>query len=269
MVNPLKAEGIWFRYNTEWILRGVDLEVATGELLGIAGPNASGKTTLLRVLQGLFHPQEGKVWVCGMEMTKLKRREVARLMAVVPQVTAIPLGFSVLETVLMGRNPHLRPLEFEGPDDLRIAMECLEITGCHHLWDRKIEQLSGGETQRVLLARALAQQTPILILDEPTAHLDLKYQIEFAWLLTRLNAERNITVIWVSHDLNLASLVCHRIVLLADGSCRYCGPPQEVVTARNVEEVFGAKVIVDAHPQTGTPRVTPAVGVVPRRHKND
>lgn len=255
----IDLKGVWFRYRSEWVLKEMELGVAMGEILGVVGPNASGKTTLLGVMAGILEPQKGTVLLGGKEIKSLKRKQVARQLAVVPQDSGVMRGFTALEVVLMGRNPFLGPFSFEGKEDREIAMEALVSTGCGHLWARPVEQLSGGERQRVLLARALAQKCPILLLDEPTAHLDLRYQVEFLELLVNLHREKELTIVWVSHDLNLASLICNRILVLLDGRKRAIGRPEEVVTEEMIWEVFGVRAILDFHPKTGTPRVTPEI----------
>ncbi len=257
----MEVQGVWFRYGREWILKGVELEVFAGEILGVVGPNASGKTTLLGVMAGILEPQKGRVLLDGREIMKLRRKEVARKVAVVPQDSGVIRGFTALEVVLMGRNPFLGPFSFESAEDREIAMEALVSTGCGHLWARSMDKLSGGERQRVLLARALAQKCPLLLLDEPTAHLDLRYQMEFLSLLVTLHKERGLTIVWVSHDLNLASMICQRILVLFDGRKRALGPPGEIITQEIILEVFGVRATVDFHPQTGSPRLTPELPV--------
>lgn len=253
----LSAAGVWFRYRQEWVLRDVSLEVARGEILGILGPNASGKTTLLGVLQGILKPQRGKVLLDGQDVQAMSRRKVARTLAVVPQEMALTQSFSVLEVALMGRHPHLGMMGFEGAEDRAIALASLEKAGCAHLLHRDVMELSGGERQRVLVARALTQQPKVFLLDEPTAYLDLKHQMELVELLRRLHQQERLTVVWVSHDLNLASLVCHRLLLLKEGRAQALGPPQEVITEESILEVYGARVIVDTDPASGAPRITP------------
>lgn len=266
----LSAHGIWFRYREAWVLQDVCLEVVPGEILGILGPNASGKTTLLGALQGILKPQKGKVLLGGQEIGRMTRRQVARSLAVVPQEMPVPHSLTVLEVALMGRHPHLGFMGFEGPEDHRIAMGSLERAGCAHLAHRDINELSGGERQRVLMARALAQKPRILLLDEPTAYLDLKHQVELVELLGRLHREERLTVVWVSHDLNLASLICHRLLLLKEGRVRALGSPDEVLTGEIISEVYGARVLVDQHPETRTPRITPRMPVYgPQREEGE
>lgn len=253
----MSAKGVWFRYGRDWVLRDVSLEVRRGEILGILGPNASGKTTLLGVLQGLLKPQRGRVLLDGQDVQSMSRRKVAKTLAVVPQEMALTQSFTVLEVALMGRHPHLGMMGFEGAGDRAIALASLEKTGCAHLADRDINELSGGERQRVLVARALTQQPRVFLLDEPTAYLDLKHQMELVELLGRLHREERLTVVWVSHDLNLASLVCHRLLLLKEGKVQALGPPREVLTEEAIWEAYGARVMVDWDPVTGVPRITP------------
>lgn len=253
----LSASGVWFRYRQEWVLRDVSLEVRDGEILGILGPNASGKTTLLGVLQGILKPQRGKVLLNGEDVLGMPRRKVARALAVVPQEMVLTQSFTVMEVALMGRHPHLGMIGFEGARDKAIATASLRKTGCAHLAYRDVNELSGGERQRVLVARALTQQPRVLLLDEPTAYLDLKHQMELVELLGKLHREEGLTVVWVSHDLNLASLVCHRLLLLKEGTVQALGSPQEVLTEKTIWEVYGARVTVDLDPVMGTPRITP------------
>ncbi len=257
MDSDLSVERVSFRYGSTWVLLNLTFEVVPGEIVGILGPNASGKTTLVGLLNGVLHPQEGRVLLRGKDVRGLKRREMARRLAVVPQETPMPYAFTALEVVLTGRNPHLRPLRFEGPRDLEIAYRSLARTDCAHVADKNVNELSGGERQRVYIARALAQEPEILLMDEPTVHLDLRHQLEFADLLIRLHEQESITVVWVSHDLNLASMVCQRLLLMKAGKIFAQGSPLEVLTASNIMAVYGRSVIVDRNPQRGTPRVTP------------
>lgn len=250
------AHNLWFRYGDEWVLRDVSLSVEQGAFVGILGPNGSGKTTLLRVLDAALVPQKGGVMVAGRDLSGIRRRELARLIAVVPQEMPSVFPFRVGEIVLMGRAPHLRPMEFEGPRDLEKARRAMEVTEIVHLRDRFMNELSGGEKQRVLVARALAQEPEVLLLDEPTAYLDLKHQVALLQLLTELNRKERLTVIAVTHDLNLASLYCGRLVLLKEGYLYREGSPGQVVTEGTIREVFGTPVCVDGHPHSGTPRVT-------------
>lgn len=237
------------------VLKGISAEIHPGELMGIIGPNGSGKSTLLRTLAGVLCPASGTVKLDGREVSTIPRAELARRLAVVPQDCAVAFDYSVLEIVLMGRTPHLGRLGFESKADLDVALWALQETNLLPLADRRINALSGGERQRVMIARALAQQAGILFLDEPTAHLDINYQVETLCLIKRLNVEQGKTVVVVLHDVNLAAEFCDRLMMMCDGRMYACGEPEEVLTAENMQEVYGAGVTVRKHPTSGRPYV--------------
>ena len=245
-----------FRYGSSWAVRGVDLDVFPGEMLGMLGPNGSGKTTLLKLLDGMLVPHEGEVLVHGKSMMTLKRGDVAKVVAMVAQENFFRFSFSVLEVVLMGRFPHLGRLQFEKDKDLRIAVNALRATHSLELSERSIHELSGGEKQRVLLARALAQEPGVILLDEPTSFLDLKYKKEIFDLIAGLTQEKGLAVVVVSHDIDLVSQYCHRIVMLKQGSLHLAGTPDQVIGAASIEEVYECAVLVDRNPLTGKPRVS-------------
>jgi iron complex transport system ATP-binding protein len=245
-----------FRYGTSWAVRGVDLDVFPGEMLGMLGPNGSGKTTLLKILDGMLLPHEGEVFVRGKSMAHLKRGEIARVVAMVAQENFFRFAFSVLEVVLMGRFPHLAKLQFEGDKDLKIAVDALKATHALELSGRSIHELSGGEKQRVLLARALAQEPGAILLDEPTSFLDLKYKKEIFDVIASLAKEKGLGVVIVSHDIDLVSQYCHRIVMLKRGAVHMTGTPDQVVDAASIESVYECPVLVDRNPLTGKPRVS-------------
>jgi len=252
----IKLEQIGFRYNDHWVLKNVSFEVDRGEFIGIIGPNGSGKTTLLKVIDGILMPQEGDIWINSTSCNKLKRETLAKMIAVVPQESLMIFPFTVQEIVLMGRAPHLGKWRFEGETDFRIAHQAMEMTDTLSLMDRGMNALSGGERQRVLIARALAQQPQIMLLDEPTAFLDIRHQIDFFDLTKTLNKEQALTVIAVTHDINLASLYCDRIILLRSGSIHCMGSPEEVIVESHIKEVYETNITVDRNPVTGQPRVT-------------
>jgi iron complex transport system ATP-binding protein len=245
-----------FRYGASWAVRGMDLDVFPGEMLGILGPNGSGKTTLLKLLDGMLHPHEGEVLVRGKSMVTLKRGEVAKVVAMVAQENFFRFDFSVLEVVLMGRFPHLGRLQFERNKDLEIATNALRATHGLELSDRSIHELSGGEKQRVLLARALAQEPGAVLLDEPTSFLDLKYKKEIFDLIAGLTSEKGLAVVVVSHDIDLVSHYCNRIMMLRHGSVHLTGTPDQVIDAENIRTVYECDVLVDKNPLTGKPRVS-------------
>ena len=222
----------------------VSMAVERGAVVGLLGPNGSGKTTLLRVLAGMLAPTEGQVTLDGAGIGSLARRALARRIAVVPQETHLAFDYSVGEVALMGRYPHLGPFELEGPRDLSIARDALAATGTVHLEQRSFATLSGGEKQRVVIASALSQQADILLLDEPTASLDLGYQLEISALVARLNRERGLTVVVATHDLNFAAGLCRSLVLLKSGSVLAAGPTEETLNAESIRALYDVEASV-------------------------
>ncbi len=245
----LRATDLSFSYDdgTRLILDRVSLHVERGAIVGLLGPNGSGKTTLLRIVSGMLKPRQGTVTLDGEPVSGLTRRRLARRLAVVPQETHSTFDFTVLDIVLMGRYPHLGAFELEGAADLAIARDALAATGTEALADRAFATLSGGEKQRVVIASAIAQEADLLLLDEPTASLDLGYQFEVATLLGRLNRERGTTMVVSTHDLNLAAALCARIVLLKDGRVIAHGATSEVLTEANIRSVYGVEADVRFH----------------------
>lgn len=239
------------------MLDGVSLHVERGHIVGLLGPNGSGKTTLIRLLAGLLTPTAGEVFVDGQPIARVSRRDIARRLALVPQDTHSAFDFSVLDMVLMGRYPHLGTFALEGADDIAMARDALAATGTASLERRSFSTLSGGERQRVVIASALAQASDVLLLDEPTASLDLAYQIEIASLLRRLNRERGTTMVLSTHDLNLAAGLCDRIVMLKDGRVLADGPTRETLTPATIARAYGVDADVQFHPQAGHLTVTP------------
>ena len=253
----LQADKIGFSYNGAWVLRGVSFAIAPGEFVGLIGPNGSGKTTLLRLIDDILHPLEGTIRVHGTPVRQMKREALARIVAVVPQESPMIFPFLAQEVVLMGRAPHLGKWRFEGEKDFAIVRNAMEMTDTLALAGRSMNRLSGGERQRVLIARALAQEPELMLLDEPTAFLDIRHQVEFFNLIKSLNTRQGLTVIAVTHDINLASLYCDRIILLKEGRVRIIGRPEEVITEEHIQAVYDTPVTVDRHPVNGLPRVTP------------
>jgi iron complex transport system ATP-binding protein len=246
-------------------LAGVSFAIEAGEVFGVIGPNSAGKTTLLRLLTRVVAAVRGEVRLDGRPIRHLAHAELARQIAVVPQDAPRPFPFSVEQLVLMGRYPHAPARFFESDADRAQATAAMEATGVLHLAALPLEQLSGGERQRAMLARALAQQPRLLVLDEPTSHLDLRYQAETAALLQRVNGERGMTVLLVSHDLNLTAEVCDRLLLLGRGRIARVGSPAEVLQRDVLEEVFGCAVVVDVNPKSGRPVIQVAWPESPAR----
>lgn len=260
------AEELRFAYGARrearsWVLDGLTFEVRAGEILGVLGPNGSGKSSLLKILARVQRQQQGGLRLFDGELEAMSQRDVARAVALVPQESHIIFPYSITEVVLMGRFPHhrgtvLRGLGWEGPDDIRVAEEAMRETDVLHLAQRSVTDVSGGERQRAVIARALAQEPRVLLLDEPTAFLDLHHQLEICAILRRLNEERGLTVVLASHDLNLASQYCDRLMLLQEGRLVRLGPPESVIRPEVLEEVYRCRVLVDRHPDSGLPRVT-------------
>ena len=254
----LAVEDLHFAYKNTPILEGLHLEARAGELVGVVGPNGAGKTTLLRLIGGVLTPSRGRISISGVDLAGLKAARRAMLVSAVPQNPQLPLSFSVLDLVLMGRNPHLRLFQWEGRQDLEIAKEAMEQTDTWRLADRALGSLSGGERQRALVALALAQEAPVMLLDEPTSSLDLAHQIGIMDLVRNVQRRRHGTVVVAMHDLTLAALYCDRLVMLTAGRTYTEGVPGEVLTRDNVSEVYGSDVFILPHPQGGTPVVLPA-----------
>lgn len=253
----LNLENVKFRYAREWVLDDVSLQVVEGEFVGIIGPNGSGKTTLLKLMSGILKPEEGTVKLNSRNLAEMGRRSVARMVAMVPQETPLAFPFRVREIVLMGRAPHLPVFGFESGRDFETAEKAMALTETAQFADRTMGSLSGGERQRVLIARALAQQPRVMLLDEPTAFLDIRHQAEIFDLIRSLREKEGLTVVTVTHDINLASLYSDKIVLLKAGKIFSEGRPGDVLTAASVKDVYGTRVIVDSYPDTGLPRITP------------
>ena len=253
----LRAADVHFAYGDTPVLRGVSMHVPAGGFLGLIGPNGSGKTTLLRLLAGTRKPDAGSVELDGRDLSTLPRGALARRMAVVPQETHLAFDYTVLELVLMGRYPHLGAFEIEGPGDIAIARDALEATGTLALQDRLFETLSGGEKQRVVIAGALAQSPEVLLLDEPTASLDLGYQLEVRTILQKLNRDRKLTIVVSTHDLNFAASLCRELVLLHQGRVLASGPTTAMLDASLIGDLYGVNVDITTNARTGQLTVVP------------
>jgi iron complex transport system ATP-binding protein len=263
----LKIQDVTFAYGEHAVLRGTTFYVPQGSFLGIIGPNGGGKTTLLKLLSRLLLPQGGCILLGGQPLAAFNRKDLARNMAVVAQDTMASYQFTVEDVVLMGRAPYLGRFQSESLADYEIVHHALAVTGCSHLRERLITELSGGERQRVMIARALAQQPKVLLLDEPTAHLDIGYQQEILDLLKHLSLSEGLTVVAVLHDLNLAAYYCQKLVLVHNGRIHASGHPSRVLTPENLEEVYGIRVLVTPHPVFGTPQVSLLPGSRRRQRK--
>ena len=244
----LRISNVAFAYGDHPILHDVSFAVPRGRIVGLLGPNGSGKTTLLRIIAGTLPPDRGRVEIDGVAVAVMSRREVARRIAVVPQETHSTFDFTVEDIVLMGRYPHLGAFELEGPDDRAIARDVLQATGTLALAPRRFATLSGGEKQRVVIAGALAQASDALLLDEPTASLDLGAQLDIAALLTRLHRDRGTTMVVCTHDLNFAASLCSELVLIRQGRILAQGATADVLTPANVSALYDVQADVVFHP---------------------
>ncbi len=261
MTQTISADNISVKYGDHQVIEEFSLAVDQGGFIGILGPNGCGKTTFLRALSRILKPDDGAVFIEGLDAESYDSRTLAKTIGCVGQETDVAFPFTLREIVLMGRYPHIGKLAPLSANDLAIADEAMKKTNTLHLADRLITEVSGGERQRVLIARTLTQQPKILLLDEPTSHLDINHQIEIMDLIRDLTPK--ITVIGVFHDLNLASYFCDRIVLMKQGKILAVGTPIEVLTPEKIRESFSVGMMVSTHPLTGKPHLIPEYGVHP------
>lgn len=260
----IDIRGLQCGYGSKVVIDGLDLAVLRKDFLGIIGPNGSGKTTLFKALTGLIRPRSGSISLDGININTMTAKTLARRIAVVSQ--NIPdTTMVVREFVLLGRVPHYTGMRlFESAHDVTIAEKAMELTGVIGLHERYLSEISGGEAQLALIARALTQEPEVLLLDEPTAHLDIAHQVKIMDLIKRLNGELDLTVIVILHDLNLASEYCSRLALMDNGRIRNIGTPDEVIHYRDIEDVYKTVVVVERNPLSGKPFVL----VVPEEVKN-
>lgn len=240
----IQTDNIQVSFGSKTILQDISLAIQDKEFVGIIGPNGSGKSTFLKCLYRVLQPNGGKIFFDGSELSSLSHRDTALKMAVVAQHSTVNFDFSVLEMVLMGRSPYKGLLDRDQLDDYEIARHALSEVGLSDFENRNFNTLSGGEQQRVILARALAQRTECLVLDEPTNHLDIKYQLELMTIVKRLDA----TVVSAIHDLNLAAIYCDRIIALKDGHIVCSGTPQDVLSSDTIRHIYGVSAMVQTLP---------------------
>jgi len=251
----IELDNVAIGYYRRPVLRDLTFNVLPGDLVGLIGPNGSGKSTIIRALTRIITPLQGKIYLDGRELSTISRHELSQMLGVVPQLPLLPSAFTGFEIVLMGRNPHLGMFGNEKARDLEITWQAMEMTGTADLAKRIIGEMSGGQIQSLLIARALAQETRAILLDEPTANLDIGRQIEVLSLIKKLCRERNMAAMAAIHDLNLASQYCNRLVLISGGRIYKHGTPAEVITAENIRAVYGAEHCVYRHPLNGLPVV--------------
>jgi len=251
----LKMQQVTLGYDHHPVLEDITLKVSPGEMVGLIGPNGSGKSTIIKALSRVITPHSGRILVGGRDITGIPRRELACMVGVVPQLPLLPSAFTAFEIVLMGRNPHLGLFQSEGRRDWAIAWQAMEKTATSPLADRRVNELSGGEIQCLLIARVLVQETETILLDEPTANLDIGRQVEILDLIKGLCTENRLAVLAAVHDLNLAAQYCDRLFLINEGQIHAQGTPTEVITDANIKQVYGAENCVYTHPVNGLPTV--------------
>ncbi|WP_425835555.1 ABC transporter ATP-binding protein [Streptomyces fractus] len=257
-VNRLAADDVTLGYDQRVIAEKLSVEIPDNSFTVIVGPNACGKSTLLRALSRMLKPSAGRVLLDGSVIQSMPAKKVARTLGLLPQSSVAPDGITVGDLVARGRYPHQGLLRQWSPDDERIVQESMASTGVAELAERYVDELSGGQRQRVWIAMALAQQTPLLLLDEPTTYLDIQHQIDVLDLCAELHEEQGRTLVAVLHDLNHAARYATHLIALRDGAVIAEGAPKDIVTAELVEQLFGMKCQVIDDPETGTPLVVPA-----------
>ena len=265
MIRAITAANLSHTFGKRNVLNQLSFSIEKGEFFIIIGPNGSGKTTLLKLLAGIIKLQEGDLTILGLANRSYTPRALARAVAFVPQRLPVDLPFTVSQTVMLGRAPYQGALGIEREQDLEIARQAMGFTGLDHLSDHTLDQLSGGEQQRVFIARAICQEPDIMLLDEPTASLDLAHQVKVMDLMEQLKLEKGITVIMVSHDINLAAMYGDRVLLLKDGDIACIGLPTEVLSFETLEHTYGCNLLVDESPLGGFPRIT----LVPGRYMDE
>lgn len=256
----LEIENINLQYGTGEILKKVSFDTQKGDFISIIGPNGSGKTSLLKAIAGITPICGGEIRLHQKDISKISRKEMARQIAVVPQQNLESSLFTVMETVLMGRTPHLSLVGIETQHDYEQARSAMRFTDVEHLAERRISELSGGERQRVTIARAICQEAEIILLDEPTSALDFSHQVRIMDLMQRMIEDKQTTIIMISHDLNLSAMYSNRILVLKDGKILKVGTPGEVLTKEVLLKAFGCQMHVSSNPFFAVPRVLPVPG---------
>ena len=259
-MTKLEMQNVTLGYGHKVVVKDITLQMKPGEMLGFVGPNGCGKSTIIKALSRVISPYSGRILLDGKNISTISRRDLSRLLGVVPQMPLLPSAFTAFEVVLMGRNPHLGLFQYEGPKDMAITWRAMAKTSVQHLAERRIGELSGGEIQCVVIARVLAQETEVILLDEPTANLDIGRQVEILDVIKGMCRENGLIVIAALHDLNLAAQYCSRLVLINNGRIHAEGTPTEVITDDNIKEVYGAGSYVYSHPLSGLPAVLPNAG---------
>lgn len=253
----IEARGLAFAYTGKPVLEGLSFTVARGSFLGIIGPNGAGKSTLLKLLAGLLLPREGEIFIQGRDLKSFNHKELARQISVVAQGASIEFPYRVIDVVLLGRLPHQTGMSLAGEEDLAAAHQALEATGTLHLAERPIHELSGGERQRVFVSQALAQDTGIMLLDEPATFLDVRYRTALYDLFKGKTRREGLTIVAVMHDLNLAAQYCEHILLLSDGKLEVHGRTEDVLTAAHLRDIYEVEIAQGVDARTGVSYLLP------------
>ncbi|HEY8363717.1 MAG TPA: ABC transporter ATP-binding protein [Tissierellaceae bacterium] len=253
----VEVENLQFGYYKEKIIDNISFKIDEGKFVSLIGPNGSGKSTILKLLNHLYYPWEGRILIDNQDINSFKKKELARKVSFVPQNTLIDFDFTVEDIVLMGRYPYKKRFEKYNEKDYEVVYEALKSTNTFGIKDKYITEISGGERQRVIIAKALAQETPIILLDEPTSHLDLNHQIEILNLLKKLNREKKTTIIIAIHDINLALRYSDEIIIINSGKIIDNGKPEKVITEENIEKVYNIKVAIEKNKFTNSLSITP------------
>ena len=260
----ISLNNIRFSYGKNDVIKNVDLEISNREIVSLVGPNGAGKTTLLKLMGGLLKPSHGKVYVMGKQIGEISPRSRARIVSTVPQNPRVPQNLKLSEFVMLGRNAHLSLTQWESNEDVQIVKEALEVTDTLNLKERHLGKISGGELQRGMLALALAQESPVMLLDEPTSNLDLSHQSKMMSLIANSHESRVGPTIIGIHDLTLAARYSNRMILVSEGKVFADGTPHEVLTPANIKEAYGAEVAIIPHPEGGSPVVLPVFNSYPQ-----
>ena len=256
-MRSIEVKDLNFFYGDNQVLNSINLSILPREFIGIIGPNGAGKSTLLKLIDGIFPDRDNRILLNSSPIKSIPRKNLARILAYLPQETEMTFDFSVREVVRMGRFPYLQGIQIYAPEDEKVVDACIDLLDIREFRDRSYGELSGGEKQRVLIASALAQEPRILLLDEPTSALDLHHQIGIYQILKRLQTENDLTVVVVTHDINLASQFCNRMLLMNHGMIVRDGTPDEVLQFNILQEIFGVKVYIDINPMTDSIYILP------------
>lgn len=257
----IKAKKLCFGYNDQLVLNQMDIDIPKGEFTAIVGPNGCGKTTFVKQLIKSLKPRSGELILFDKPISSYSYKALGKLLAYVPQATQIGFDFTVEEVVMMGRYPHLKRFQTEQDRDREVVAQAMEATGVWSLRHKLANELSGGEQQRVIVARALAQEPQILILDEPISHLDLHHQIELMGLIRDLSQKKGLTVVAIIHDLNLAMDYSDKVVMMQSGRVQYFGTPKETISVQSIKNIYNLDVCMIENPVTGNPHIIPRKAV--------